>query len=223
MPIATVRNQPELLQPEDIPHSPVKCEKRSAVRRNPRRKLVFNQVVNVRPIKHLDNMSDEEVNAIWFSREDFEDMKDSYAETVRMISKGAFKGDDDEHCARGLEYRTREGAFKRKTNKWNALQAVLDEQDRQQRLGINDDELLREAYVEENLHCRLAALELGIQDQDDALAEYETEVDQEEEDSSLEELDYGDIYKEKEPLQEPTRSPQQQRKTLTGSSKRRSE
>lgn len=71
------------------------------------RHIVWNEDVVVRCVEHVNDMSDQEVDAVWWHREDFRQMKIDFAVTVRMIMGGMFTGDDDEHCSRGLEYRTR--------------------------------------------------------------------------------------------------------------------
>ena len=80
--------------------------------------------------------------------------------------------DNEEHCSRGLEYRTREGAAARRANKWNAREAVLNEQHRQRELEIRNEKLLCQIYVAENCHSRLNALKLGIEDEKAAMAIY---------------------------------------------------
>lgn len=69
-----------------------------------------------------------------------------------------------EHCTRGLEYRTPEGSQKRQTNKWNAIEAVLDEQHRQREECIDDDETLSSVYKSVAFQCNQEALERGLAD-----------------------------------------------------------
>lgn len=166
MPVASLfRPQPQLLQSESIQTSVVKGAFKT-IHSKPRRRVHFKESVSVRPITHVNNMSDDDIRNGWFTKGEFVQMKRSMAVTVKMLSAGIYQGDDDEHCARGLEYRTRVGNNKRKENKVNALDAVLDEQDRQHACGVLDDEGLRQVFLNTNLHCRLAALEKGVQDQE---------------------------------------------------------
>jgi hypothetical protein len=74
----------------------------------------------------------------------------------------------EEHCPRGLEYRTPLGSQKRQANKWTAIEAVLEEQQRQQVEGISDDEYLSQVYKQAALHCQQEALERGLADADAA-------------------------------------------------------
>lgn len=175
MPVATVRSQPKLLQPKLLQPKVlggVHFEKpKPKPVETPKRRVSFKQVVAVRPIKHVDNMTDEELDDVWYNRDDFDGFKMSFLRIVKLLSSGAYLGDDENNCARGLEGRTREGAFLRKANKYHGRQAVLYEQQRQRSLGINDDNLISKAYIVENLRCRLTALEMGIQDQNEVFEE----------------------------------------------------
>lgn len=72
--------------------------------------------------------------------------------------------ESEEHCPRGLEYRTPMGSQKRQANKWAAIEAVLDEQLRQQVEGISDDEHLSQVYKQATPHCQQEALERGLAD-----------------------------------------------------------
>merc|ERR1712224_217737 len=142
---------------------------------------------------------------------DFNKFKRSFLNTVRMMSSGVHI-EDNENTVRGLEGRTREGAFKRKSNKHHGRQAVLCEQDRQRSIGIHNEEMISDAYVNENLKCRLEALEMGIKDQYEVFEELRkiNEFDVEEMDlegmvedvSSDEELDYCNGDKAAEILSE---------------------
>lgn len=76
--------------------------------------------------------------------------------------------DSLEHCTRGLEYRTPEGSQKRQNNKWNAVEAVLDEQNRQREESINDDETLSSVYRSVAFQCQKEALERGLADAEEA-------------------------------------------------------
>jgi hypothetical protein len=174
MPISTFRH-PQLLKPETF--SPITKDSfaKNTTRNVPpakkeeRRRVTFNTRVSVRPMIHVNDISDEVIRDVWFCSDDFTNMKKGFARTVKLISFGVYQGDDDEHCARGLEYRIRAGALARRENKLSGLEAVLDEQDRQEvSCGVVNDELIRRAFLNVNFQCRLSALERGIKDQDEA-------------------------------------------------------
>jgi hypothetical protein len=173
MTIISTRNQlPKFLQPDSIITTTEKSNIKSSLTilnssrtEQRRRNVAFKDTVSVRPITHVKDLSEEMIRTIWYNKKDFEDMKKSFASTVRIMSQIDPNIDNEEHCSRGLEYRTRVGANARRENKWNALNAVLDEQDRQQEMGVSNEKLLCQLYVTDNCICRLKALKLGIQDE----------------------------------------------------------
>lgn len=170
MPIDTLlRLQPKLCQPESI--ETLIMMKQKAVLDpveeteplKPRRSVQFKEKVSVRPITHVNDMDDDEIADVWYNKNDFARMKRSIAVTLKMLkmSNGVY--------ARGLEHKiTKAANLRRRANKMYALNAVLDEQDRQRSRGMINTEGLRHVFVMENLACRLAALQMGIQDEEDA-------------------------------------------------------
>ena len=168
--------QPTLLRPEKTSISKnIESSLTSDSTKVLRRQVRFRDTVSVRPIKHIDDMSNEQVVNTWYGNNDFKENKKGLLQTVRMLMMTHVDNtiiDNDEYCSRGLEYRTREGAAARRANKWNALDAVLNEQHRQRELGIRNEKLLCQIYISENCHCRLNALKLGIEDEKAAMALY---------------------------------------------------
>eukprot|EP00542_Grammatophora_oceanica_P016069 CAMPEP_0194042438 /NCGR_PEP_ID=MMETSP0009_2-20130614/14209_1 /TAXON_ID=210454 /ORGANISM="Grammatophora oceanica, Strain CCMP 410" /LENGTH=254 /DNA_ID=CAMNT_0038686281 /DNA_START=139 /DNA_END=903 /DNA_ORIENTATION=+ len=144
-------------------------DKFSRPQRRIRRNVTFNEEVYVQETKHINDMDDDEVDSIWYAREDYKQMKMNYMVTVRimMSGRGIPQGNSD-HCSRGLEYRTRDGARRRQMNKLNAITAVLDEQERQRIIGIESAIALMNVYVRTNVHCREASHKMGVKDARDA-------------------------------------------------------
>lgn len=199
MPAATSRRQPNLLQLETFSskESFVECGNARSCEPSEKtepRRVRFRQTVNVRPTIHVDDISEQEKMDTWFSQLEFNQIKDDVTRIVKMMIIGTFEGDNDEDCSRGLECRTRTGAIQRRENKWVALHAVLDEQDRQiEELDFFDDDLLRKVYIQENKLCRQESLEMGIRDFEELRLMYD--IDEEDEDESEDEIDYcNDIY-----------------------------
>ena len=137
-------------------------------KRLPKRKRTIRfqlESIEVHPIPHIDDLSEDEVNDVWYEREDYERMKQALVPVIRRIMKGERVAETNQETARGLEFRTREGAMKRQHNKLDSINAVLDEQDRQKTMGIDDDEKLREIYLSRSAHCLQEARELGMKDE----------------------------------------------------------
>ena len=118
-------------------------------------------------VRQVTKMTKDQAKDIWFVSDDFVKMKKTFAPTVQRMMDGSLteeesKGED--HCTRGLEYRTRDGARRRMKNKYNGLSAVLHEQDRQIFEEIQDPEQLAQVYREANFKCMQEAIALGQQD-----------------------------------------------------------
>lgn len=104
---------------------------------------------------------------IWYSKDDYDIIKARNSLIVKMMKKGDFK-ESDEHSFRGLEHKLKDGHIRRRANKFNALNAVLEEQDRQYARGTNcldnsaDNIALK--YEREAVDARETAFTLGVND-----------------------------------------------------------
>ena len=136
------------------------------VEEEPRRPTIrFNVRVAVKETIHRLDYTADELASSWYRKADFQKMKQAFTHVVHLFAAGRYPGDDDEMTIRGLEYRHREGAIRRKSNKLNALYAVLDEQERQWRGGYDSDQDIRAAYLVNSTHCSQAAHVMGKQDE----------------------------------------------------------
>ena len=134
----------------------------------PKKQLRFNFNRNqVFPIPHLDNLTDEQVSQIWFQSEEYAEIKSGYQLIIFRMESGEFV-EDDEHTARGLEYRTQQGGWSRYENKRDAYNAVLDEQDRQWKNERDDHDEIGRLYLEHSAKCAKAAAARGAQDAKEA-------------------------------------------------------
>lgn len=82
---------------------------------------------------------------------------------VKMMKTGHFK-ESDEHTFRGLEHKLKEGFRQRRANKFNGLNAVLEEQDRQYAKGITKPEVIAEKYSRVSIHASETALVMATRD-----------------------------------------------------------
>ena len=109
-----------------------------------RRSISFHPRIQVRSIPHLSNLSEEERTQIWYQDHELGEIKKEATKTLRLAKKGAML-DEKEYCLRGLGSKSRLG--QRRRCSWvMALSCVLDEQDRQQRLGVSDPERMATLY-----------------------------------------------------------------------------
>lgn len=130
-----------------------------------KRGITFYPGVSVRECLHINDFTDEEIFNAWYKRGDFARIKQSFGPIVQKLTNGTWNGDTDQETARGLEFRFRDGAMKRKANKLNGLMAVLDEQERQWTRGYDNDEAISDAYVAVSLKCSFSARMLAAKDE----------------------------------------------------------
>lgn len=127
-----------------------------------RRKIRWSSQVRVQEIRHLNNMSEAEREAVWMSPIDYKMIKNMAKTTVLMMMAGEHIGcDDPDFCTRGLEFRTRKGNKIRSANKLRARSAVLNEQDLQRDEGFHDPEFIAMASLDVSYECREQAQKRG--------------------------------------------------------------
>ena len=141
------------------------------------RTVCFFPGVSVRECLHINNYTDEEVHNTWYKKHDFTRIKASFIYIVQKLSDGSWEGDTEHETARGLEYRTREGATKRKVNKLNGLMVVLDEQESQWLQGIHNDEAIAAAYIAVSFKSLEAAHLLAIRDKTEVIEMWADDID----------------------------------------------
>ena len=136
-----------------------------STRRNSRRnKVGFVPHVMVYDVPSAQSFSDDQLQSIWYSREDISRIKQECTETVKLMI-GQHALDPDTQCSRGLEFRTPEGLKRRQRNKHSSIDAVLDEQDRQWDNDEEDAEYLADVYRDYSLPCQAMAHRMGLRDQ----------------------------------------------------------
>lgn len=136
-----------------------------AVKNAMRRKIRWSSQVRVQEIRHLNNISETERDAVWMSPVDYKLIKNMAKTTVLMMMAGEYIDDEDpDFCTRGLEFRTRKGSKIRSGNKLRARSAVLNEQDLQREEGFHDPEFIAMAALDVSYECREQAKKRGEQD-----------------------------------------------------------
>jgi hypothetical protein len=110
----------------------------------------FYEIVSIRSTTHYKDMTSQEIANAWFSRSEMLEIKRNMAIEIKCMSSGTpLLGG----TTRGLEFRTREGSNRRKANKLNSINAVLDEQDAQIMHDQYDPEALRSVYLQHSQRC----------------------------------------------------------------------
>jgi hypothetical protein len=117
----------------------------------------------------IDTPEEEQKTDIWYTRDEYDIIKARNSLIVKMMKTGNFE-ESDEHSFRGLEHKLKDGNKQRKNHKFDALNAVLEEQDRQYaREGrIIDLENIAKKYEVAASHAREIALIFGEKDAEEA-------------------------------------------------------
>jgi hypothetical protein len=130
-----------------------------------KRKVQWARRVKVKEIRHLNDITDTERDALWMSFDDHKMTKTMVKTTVMMMMRGERIDDDDpDFCTRGLEFRTKTGSRIRSQYKMRARLAVLNEQDIQRDEGLVDPEFIAMASVEVSNECQEGARQRGERD-----------------------------------------------------------
>ena len=122
-----------------------------------------NRVLLKRVRSHKD-YTKEEMSDVWYTPEDYVEIKRGCAQTLKLMSKPDFI-ESDEFSARGLEIRLKQAARRRKEIKVFTVAAVLEEQELQEEARENDPERIREVYLKISGLSQSKAELTGINDQ----------------------------------------------------------
>lgn len=114
-------------------------------------------------ILEFEMYDDRERDLVWYSREEYDIIKARNSLIIKMMKAGTFV-ESDEHSFRGLEHKLKEGFKKRRNHKFNALNAVLEEQDKQYNQSTIDQEIIASAYREVTLAAKEVAFENACRD-----------------------------------------------------------
>ena len=128
---------------------------------------------NVFEIDRADDASHED---IWYSKEEYEIIKARNRVLVKMKRSGKFE-ESDEHSFRGLEHKLKDGNEQRKAYKFDALNAVLEEQDRQYNRGLKDAEDIARRYRETASAAQETAIITALKDAEAVVVDTEIIVD----------------------------------------------
>lgn len=117
----------------------------------------------------IDKPDEMEALDIWYTRQEYDIMKARNSLIVKMMKSGKFC-ETEEHSFRGLEHKLKGGFKQRRSNKFGALNAVLEEQDRQFNRNFNKPEIIAEAYRRVSLNARENAFVIGQRDAEGSYA-----------------------------------------------------
>lgn len=127
----------------------------------------FDRVVHNRRIPHLNDLSEGEILATWIQPEDYLDFRSHCIATVKKMMRGELTQEDIDnelHCPRGLEGKTREGSTTRREHKLDSIAAVMEEQAMQWNEDVFDEDAIMEVYTHYTVPCAEIAHKLALED-----------------------------------------------------------
>jgi hypothetical protein len=124
------------------------------------RKVTFNRDVLLHSVMHIHDFQEEEINGTWFNAYEMDEIRRNCKETISQMRQGRMDFGDVSFCTRGLERHA-----KRSSERAMSIQAVMEEQYRQEIMGCCDSELLAEAYQIYPSQSQIEAYTRGFQDQ----------------------------------------------------------
>lgn len=136
-----------------VPHSP----RRMIARRH---SITFS---GENTVHEFDNTGEENREEIWYSKDEYDIIKARNKLIVKMKKTGKFE-ENEEHSFRGLEHKLKEGFDQRRSNKFNALNAVLEEQDHQYARGLLNADNIAQKYERAVHVARETAFFLALKD-----------------------------------------------------------
>ncbi|KAG7355889.1 hypothetical protein IV203_000575 [Nitzschia inconspicua] len=137
--------------------------------------VTFNlEKTTYQKIDHLNDFSEEYIESVWYSYEDYAAIKQSIKPIIRemMRSNCLIPEESDEFTSRGLECRTKFGSRSKARARENAIQSVLEEQAIQRDEGLHDPDFIAEIYMEFTGISAIEALNRGLKDQKFVLDEF---------------------------------------------------
>jgi hypothetical protein len=121
-----------------------------------KKSVSFHENVRVKAALHVNDYSEEEIQATWLNAADMQRIRREIRCTVQLMQWGS-SFEEIEYSRRGLEYGTRESGRIRRQNRSEAAKAVLNEQHRQKAGHFVDEQELANVYKVCATSCQITA------------------------------------------------------------------
>jgi len=136
----------------------------------PFKTVSFDDNVTTRFVLSLSGgYSRDEIEACWFSSDECMKIAKQCAKQIRRLDRGQ-QLRDKKYCERGLEGHTNTGYALKVLTRSESIKKVLEEQERQQKEGVFDDDALARAYRDVTSSAQLWARSLALRDEREAEA-----------------------------------------------------
>lgn len=135
-----------------------------------KKRVTFNEQVHNYFTISLQDISPTEHEASWYTKAEYREINKSSCREIKNLDRGKiFK--DKKYCSRGLESHTRMGSLAKRMNYTLSHKVVFDEQARQHREGIREEEYLAYLYHSVCSSSQLWANVVALSDQRGAAEE----------------------------------------------------
>jgi hypothetical protein len=121
----------------------------------------FAQMEEVYEVPTVKDFSLEETQAMWYDTKEYDIFNDECEMALAKIESGIHLR-DKKYSSIGLEGWTKDGERKRRRNRVESLDVVLDEQFAQWKDGIEDFDTIAELYIARSEHCQMVAVTRGL-------------------------------------------------------------
>jgi hypothetical protein len=140
--------------------------------RRPRKRVRFDEQVDVEHVLNLNGYTDDEIEDTWYFGADYSRFRRDLATTVHLILNRPDDLDGFQYTSRGAECRITEVVARRHRSRSQARSAVHYEQDFQRIIGERNDDRIAAVYSHTTRSTVRDALDLAALDQ---LAAYQSQ------------------------------------------------
>jgi hypothetical protein len=130
-----------------------------------KRSVHFEERVRARKTIHLNEITDDEIDACWYSEQEFHDMRESVRIAAYLLDEGLLETDNATHCRRGAEAHAPLQSRLRRKMKLAVREAVFGEQAQQWEEGSFDPEFIAEVSALASSRSRYLARQVGLEDE----------------------------------------------------------
>jgi hypothetical protein len=162
-------NEKNRIWPEEVEGSFQGSLQSPVARKQPRRSVDFEPLVQVRRIPNRRDYSRKEIASLWMSRNDYESFRIEIQETLEMVSLGMRMSmdddviDEEQRCLWGLQKFSDEEKAMRLDLRRRSRKAVFLEQEIQGLEGYFCEELVAMSCMEHSERARELAYKRGVQ------------------------------------------------------------
>jgi len=140
--------------------------------RGQKQSVSFKPTVSAYLTKHINEYTKEEIQNCWYNDKETRAIYSDCMSVIKSMIKHKEQSTSSSYCVRGLEYRTPEGQKRRMSNKFCAMDTVLDEQEMQWQHNEDDVDELRDIYSTYSEPSHAAAHLIGLEDERQAMFIY---------------------------------------------------